>query len=387
MGKSRRKHSREFKLEAVKQVVEHGRPVSEVADSLGVNRNMLSAWKRVFEAEAALAFPGQGKQNEFEEENRRLRRELAIARQEREILKKGGGLLRERQELKFQFVGDHREIFEVGLMCKTLEVSRSGFYAWLGRPESDRAREDRRLTALIGDIVDESRRTYGSPRVHRTLRGRGVHCGRKRVARLMRAAGLRAKTRRKFRVKTTDSKHGHPIAPDLLRRDFTAERPNRAWVSDITYIPTDEGWLYLASTMDLFSRMIVGWSMSSTLKTAIVVDALEMAIHRRAPEAGLVHHSDRGVQYASVEFRALLAAHGFQASMSRTGNCYDNAAKESFFHTLKTELVHHERYRTRDDARASVFEYIEAFYNRQRLHSTLGYMSPDEFERARTNAA
>jgi transposase InsO family protein len=203
----------------------------------------------------------------------------------------------------------------------------------------------------------------------------------------MRAAGLRAKTRRKFHVKTTDSKHGHPIAPDLLRRDFTAEGPNRAWVSDITYIPTDEGWLYLASTMDLFSRMIVGWSMSSALKTTIVVDALRMAISRRAPEAGLVHHSDRGVQYASVEFRELLVAHGFQASMSRTGNCYDNAAKESFFHTLKTELVHHERYRTRDEARASVFEYIEAFYNRQRLHSTLGYLSPDEFERARTNAA
>jgi transposase InsO family protein len=272
-------------------------------------------------------------------------------------------------------------------MCKTLEVSRSGFYAWLRRPESDHAREDRRLTALIRDIIDESRQTYGAPRVHRALQRRGQHCGLNRVARLMSAAGLRPKTRRKFRVKTTDSKHDHPIAPDLLGRDFTATEPNRVWVSDITYIPTDEGWLYLASTMDLFSRMVVGWSMSSTLKATVVVDALKMAIHRRTPEAGLVHHSDRGVQYASAEFRALLGAHGFHASMSRTGNCYDNAAKESFFHTLKTELVHHESYRTRDEARASVFEYIEAFYNRQRIHSTLGYLSPAEFECVRTNAA
>ena len=181
-------------------------------------------------------------------------------------------------------------------MCKTLEVSRSGFYAWLGRIESDRAREDRRLTALIRGIFAESRGTYGVPRVHRMLRRRGVHCGRERIARLMRAAGLRSKTRRKFRVKTTDSKHRYPIAPDLLGQDFTSSGSNQAWVSDITYIPTDEGWLYLASTMDLFSRMIVGWSMSSSLKATIVIDALQMAIRRRGPQAGLIHHSDRGVQ-------------------------------------------------------------------------------------------
>lgn len=272
-------------------------------------------------------------------------------------------------------------------MCKTLEVSRSGFYAWLGRQESDRAREDRRLTALICDIFGESRGIYGAPRVHQELRRRGVSCGENRVARLMRQAGLRSKTRRKFRVKTTDSKHDHPIAPDRLGQDFSANAANQVWVSDITYIPTDEGWLYLASTMDLFSRRIVGWSMSSTLHSTIVVDALNMAIDQRAPAPGLIHHSDRGVQYASAEFRAVLDAHGFLASMSRTGNCYDNAAKESFFHTLKTELVNHEHYRTRDEARSSVFEYIEAFYNRQRLHSTLGFMSPAEFERACTKVA
>ncbi len=267
-------------------------------------------------------------------------------------------------------------------MCKTLEVSRSGFYAWLGRKESDRAREDRRLTALIRGIFGESRGTYGSPRVHRTLRTRDVRCGRKRVARLMNAAGLRPKTRRKFRVKTTDSKHSYPIAPDLLGRDFTASGPNQTWVSDITYIATDEGWLYLASTMDLFSRLIVGWSMSSSLESTLVIDAMQMAIDRRSPQAGLVHHSDRGSQYASGPFRKLLEKHGVESSMSRTGNCYDNAVKESFFHTLKTELVHHEHYRTRDEARASVFDYIEAFYNRHRLHSTLDYMSPVDFELA-----
>ena len=267
-------------------------------------------------------------------------------------------------------------------MCKVLEISRSGFYAWLGRDESDRALEDRRLTALICGIFDESRGTYGAPRVHRALRKRGVRCGKGRVRRLMKAEGLRPKTRRKFRVKTTDSKHDHPIAPDLLGRDFTADGPNQAWVSDITYIPTDEGWLYLASTMDLFSRRIVGWSMSSTLHATVAIDALRVGIDQRGSAAGLIHHSDRGIQYACADFRDLLAEHGITASMSRKGNCYDNAAKESFFHTLKTELVHHEHYRTRDEARASVFDYIETFYNRKRLHSTLGYMSPAEFELA-----
>jgi transposase InsO family protein len=285
------------------------------------------------------------------------------------------------------FIRDHRESFEVGLMCKTLEVSRSGFYAWLGRGESNRAREDRRLTALIRDIFAESRRIYGVPRVHQTLRHRGVRCSRKRVARLMRRAGLRSKVKRRFRVKTTDSKHGLPIAPDRLGQDFNAHATNEVWLSDITYIPTDEGWLYLASIMDLFSRKIVGWAMDETLHASIAVNALRMAIEQRQPSPGLTHHSDRGVQYAATEFRAVLDAHGLVASMSRTGNCYDNAMKESFFHTLKTELVNHEQYRTRAEARASVFEYIEAFYNRQRLHSALEYLSPVDFERACTNAA
>jgi putative transposase len=272
-------------------------------------------------------------------------------------------------------------------MCRTLGVSRSGFYAWRARGESKRTRDDRRLTTLIRIAFEESRRVYGVPRVHQTLLQRGERCGHNRIARLMRAEGLRSKTKRRFRVKTTDSKHGHPIAQDRVKQVFRASAPNQVWVSDITYIPTDEGWLYLASTMDLFSRRIVGWSMSASMHSQLVVDALLMAIGQRAPSAGLIHHSDRGVQYASNEFRAVLETHGLLASMSRTGNCYDNAAKESFFHTLKTELVNHEHYATRDEARASVFHYIEAFYNRCRLHSALDYCSPADFERARTEVA
>lgn len=267
-------------------------------------------------------------------------------------------------------------------MCKTLRISRSGFYTWLDRPESDRAREDRRLTALIQGAFEESRRTYGSPRVHAVLQHRDVRCGENRVARLMKKHGLRPKLKKKFRVQTTDSNHDNPIAPNLLDQNFEAERPNQIWVSDITYIPTDEGWLYLASTMDLFSRAVVGWSMSASLKAISATASLRMAIERRSPSAGLLHHSDRGVQYTSDEFRKALKNHGMVSSMSRKGNCYDNAVKESFFHTLKTELVVHEHYRTRAEARASIFEYIEAFYNRQRLHSSLGYMSPVDFEAA-----
>jgi transposase InsO family protein len=272
-------------------------------------------------------------------------------------------------------------------MCKTLRVSRSGFYAWLGRDESDRARENRELTELIRSVFDDSREVYGSPRVFRTLRRRGMSCSRHRVARLMRVAGLRSKTKRRFRVKTTDSNHSFPIAPDRVDRDFHANTANQVWVSDMTYIPTDEGWLYLAVTMDLFSRKIVGWSMAATMHAEIVINALSMAISSRRPEPGLIHHSDRGSQYASEAFRSQLTEGGLLASMSRTGNCYDNAAMESFFHSLKTELVNHEQYRSHSHARASLFDYIEAFYNRQRIHSTLGYLSPEDFERARTSVA
>ena len=267
-------------------------------------------------------------------------------------------------------------------MCSTLEVSRGGFYSWLGRGDSKRTREDQRLTVLIREVHEKSRGTYGAPRIHAALKKRGEICGLHRVERLMQEAGIHSKMRRKFK-KTTDSNHSHPVAPNLLDQKFEVAVPNRVWVSDITYIWTEEGWLYLASTLDLFSRKVVGWAMSACIDAGLVVDALQMAIDSRSPAPGLLHHSDRGVQYAAHAFQGLLEQHGITCSMSGKGNCYDNAVKESFFHTLKTELCDHEHYLTRVQARSSVFEFIEVFYNRTRLHSTLGYFSPCEFEAQR----
>jgi len=278
---------------------------------------------------------------------------------------------------------EHREIFGIKLMSSILEVSRAGYYAWLGRDDSKHELEDRRLTVLIREEHEKSRGTYGAPRIHAALKKRDETCGLHRVERLMREAGIRSKMRRKH-VRTTDSKHSYPVAPNILDQVFTVSAPNQVWVSDITYIPTDEGWLYLASTMDLYSRKVIGYSMSASMPASLVERALEIAIGLRSPLPGLIHHSDRGVQYAAHAFQGLLEQHGLVCSMSRKGNCYDNAVQESFFHTLKTELCDHEHYRTRAEARASVFEFIEVFYNRQRLHSTLGYRSPIEFEAQRS---
>jgi len=265
------------------------------------------------------------------------------------------------------------------LMCRVLKVSRSGYYAWRGRPESERDMENRRLVDRIRMVHKKSRKTYGSPRVHSQLVLDGERCSRGRVARLMSANGIRARGRRKF-VATTDSKHDLPVAENVLGRDFSVAEPDRVWVSDITYIPTDEGWLYLAGVVDLCSRTAVGWSMSEGLERQLVMDALKMAYLRRRPCKGLIHHSDRGSQYASADYRQLLSDYGMQMSMSRKGDCWDNAVMESFFGTLKKELVHHRRYRTREEARREIFEFIEIFYNRQRLHSSLGYLPPAEYE-------
>lgn len=277
------------------------------------------------------------------------------------------------------FIRKFREAFDVGLMCATLEVSRSGYYAWLERSESMHAREDRRLLVLIREEHVKGRETYGAVRIHEAMKKRGETCGLHRVERLRQEAGIRSKVSRKFR-KTTDSDHAHRVAPNLLGQVFAAKAPDSTWVSDITYLQTDEGWLFLAATLDLYSRKIVGWAMSEFMPVELVGDALRMALDRRSPARGLVHHSDRGTQYAARMFQDLLEQHGITPSMSGKGNCYDNAAMESFFHTLKTELCDHEHYRTRAQARTSVFEYIEVFYNRVRLHSTIEYCSPEEFE-------
>jgi putative transposase len=273
----------------------------------------------------------------------------------------------------------------VAQLCRVLGVSRSGYYAWRKRTPSaaEVRRED--LTEQITTIHAEVKGRYGSPRIHAELVTRGHGCCVNFVARLMREAGIAAKTKRKFR-QTTDSNHPMPVAENVLDRQFDPEEPNESWVCDITYIPTREGWLYLAVVEDLFSRMVVGWSMDQTMTSRLVVDALEMALARRPPlkgssSSGLVAHSDRGSQYASDHYQRRLADERIACSMSRRGDCWDNAPVESFFASLKKELVHHEDYATRDGARASIFEYIEAFYNRVRRHSSLGYVAPAEYER------
>lgn len=259
-----------------------------------------------------------------------------------------------------------------------LEVSRSGYYRWRSSRDSLRRREDRGLLEKIRAIHEKSRGTYGAPRIHRELQKNGIRCGRKRVARLMHKEGLRGKCWRKFKPKTTNSKHGKRIFPNLLP-DVTIDGVDQAWAADITYIETQKGWVYLATVIDLYSRRILGWSIKETIAKELTLEALRMALSWRSAPG--LHHSDRGSQYASDDYRELLKAYEIEGSMSRKGNCYDNATQESFYHSLKTELVFHERYADLEEARTSIFDYLEIFYNRQRSHSSLGFMSPAEFEK------
>jgi len=282
--------------------------------------------------------------------------------------------------VRFGFIAAEKATFPVRMLCRMLEVSRAGFYAWQRRPPTARAQQDQRLGVEIQAIHTETRQRYGSPRVHAELRERGHRLGRKRVARLMRQHGLCARRRRRFRI-TTDSNHPLAVAPNLLARQFAAPAPDTAWVTDITYLWTEEGWLYLAVILDLFSRAVVGWALSARITRDLPLQALTMALGRRHPPQGLLHHSDRGSQYASADYRRALQVHGIVCSMSRRGNCWDNAVAESFFATVKVELAHEAHWATRRQARSEVFEYIEQFYNGQRRHSALGYLSPLTFER------
>jgi len=271
--------------------------------------------------------------------------------------------------------------YSVDQLCRTLSVTRSGYHAWAGRRPGPRAQANAALLPFIEQAHEESRQTYGSPRVHRWLQQRGHACGRHRIARLMRAACLRSQTRRRFRpMSLTDSNHDLPIAPNRLRDVTMPLRRDAVWVADITYVATDEGWLYVAGVLDRHTRRCIGWAMDQTLATTLPLAALEMALAHRQPPAGLVHHSDRGVQYASENYRQRLARAGVVPSMSRRGNCYDNAMMESFWSTMKRELIHRHHFATRADARAAIFEWIEIFYNRERLHSALGFKSPVDFE-------
>ncbi len=282
--------------------------------------------------------------------------------------------------MRYRCIHRRRNQYPVRMMCRLLEVSRSGYYAWRVRPESERAKTDRQLTRVIRRIHTDSDGVYGSPKIRDELKDEGFHYGRHKVARLMRKAGLQGCPKRRFKV-TTQSDPTHPVADNLLQQDFSAEGPNERWASDITYISTHEGWLYLAVVMDLYSRRIVGWSMNRWISRHLVIDALNMAIDQRLPGKNLIHHSDRGSQYTSDDFRKRLDERGIQCSMSARGNCYDNAVVESFFGLLKRERVNRTRYLTRDDATADIFDYIERFYNRKRRHGRLGMISPAAFEK------
>ncbi len=283
--------------------------------------------------------------------------------------------------MKFRFIEEHlAETYPLEVACEVLDVSRSGYYAWRDRPDSARAKRREELAEKVKAVHEHNRGVYGSPRVFQALKACGESVCENTVSKVMRERGIRAKSKKKFVPRTTDSRHQQPVAPNVLGREFGSEMPDRKWAADITYVPTDQGWLYLAGVIDLCSRKVIGWSMADHMRTELVGDALGMALARRSPGEGLLHHSDRGVQYASEDYQHLLHSHGIECSMSGRGDCWDNAVMESFWGTLKTELVNHEHYQTREQARASIFEYIEVFYNRTRLHSSLGYLSPEQFE-------
>lgn len=281
--------------------------------------------------------------------------------------------------MKYRFIEDHKETYRVRSLCAALGVSRSGYYEWRERRPSRRAEDNVRLLGRIQEVHRASRENYGAHKTWKVLRADGELCGENRVARLRQAHGIVAKRVVLFR-RAYANRNSAPPAPNLLERDFTAERPNRVWVTDITFVPTRRGWLYVAVMIDLFSRRVVGWAMSNRIDQKLVIDALRMAIEQRRPESGLIHHSDQGQVYAASAYRAMLREHGIVQSMSRKGNCLDNAVAESFFSNLKNELVHHMIYDDHDQARSSIFEYLELFYNRQRLHQSLGFVSPAGFE-------
>lgn len=276
---------------------------------------------------------------------------------------------------------EHETEFSISAMCRSMDLPRSSYYEWLWRPESARAKEDKELIEIIRTIFQEGRGVYGTRRIKIKLTQKNIIVSHRKIGRLMRENNMICKTRRKFKA-TTNSKHNRPVAPNLLNQQFNISKPNTCWVGDISYVPTNEGWLYLATVLDLYSRKIVGWSMASHMRAELVNDALLMAIWQRKPSKGLIWHTDRGSQYASISHREIIAQHSMTQSMSDKGNCYDNAVAESFFHTLKTELTHHHKFKTREEARHEIFEYIEVFYNRIRIHSANDYLSPVEYEDA-----
>src|ERR1700736_1185168 len=384
MGQGRRHFTDEFKQEAVALLVSSGRPLSQIASELGISPSMLRNWRNGSGGRDAGSAPDTGVGPAFRPgpgggDFSASSRERSAAHRARHFKKSCGHLLGT-TEMRFRLIEDHRDIWPVRVMGEALSVSPSGYYAWRSRPDSPRKIANRALLVDIRRVHAQHHERYGAPRVHAELRAEGQTVSRKRVERVMRRHGLRARAARRYRVCTTDSKHCLPVAANLLEQNFVADQPNQVWLADITYIPPSEGWLYLAVILDLFTRKVVGWAMRDHMRAELTIAALTMAIQRQRPGAGLIHHPHRGSQYAAGDYRDILQAAAIIQSMSRKANCWGNAPMESFFGTLKTELVHQREYPDRDAARRDLFAYIEGYYNRQRIHSAIGYITPEQAE-------
>ncbi|WP_254660230.1 MULTISPECIES: IS3 family transposase [Lysinibacillus] len=375
----RKSYDKEFKLEAV-QLVESGKRVAEVARELDLAEQTLHNWVKKFSKDGEAAFVGSGNLKPEDKENKELEKRIRDLEEENAILKKANGHLCKRPEVVYNFIQQHRHEFRVAKMCEVLGVSRSGYYEWLNRPKSNQKERKEKLTSQIKRVYMDSRRNYGSLKITKQLNSEGVSVSQKTVSRIMKEEGIRSKTVKKYKA-TTNSKHNLPVYPNLLDQQFKVERPGQAWVADITYIWTSEGWLYLATIMELFSRRIIGWAMDERMTKELVILALKRAIRTQTPTPELIHHSDRGSQYASKEYQQVLRTNKMITSMSRKGNCYDNACIESFHSVIKRELVFHEKYKTRDQAKKSIIEYIVSFYNYKRIHSFTNYMSPIAYEK------
>ncbi|WP_374952866.1 IS3 family transposase [Alicyclobacillus acidocaldarius] len=369
-------------MHAVELALESDRPASEVARDLGISPKSLYGWIAKYREDPDHPFVGSGHLRPDAQAQRDLERENRRLREENEILKKAGAHLHARPEVAFAWIHAHRSELSVQKMCQLLRVSRSGYYAWCKRPESQRAKRRKRLIRRIHELFVESRRLYGSPKITALLRREGERIAQKTVARWMKEHGLRSRTVRKHKA-TTASQHTYPVHKNVLDQRFVTEHPGQVYMADITYIPTDEGWVYLASVEDLYTRKIVGWRADARMTKELCLDALDQAYRRGRRREGCVtlHHSDRGSQYASHEYQDRLRAYGMVPSMSRKGNCYDNACMESFHSVLKRELIYLERFKTRAEAIQRIFEYIEVWYNRKRIHASIGYHTPDEWER------
>ncbi|HCZ2203387.1 TPA: IS3 family transposase [Salmonella enterica subsp. enterica serovar Rissen] len=371
---SGKRYPEEFKIEAVKQVVDRGYSVSSVATRLDITTHSLYAWIKKYGPDSST----NKEQSDAQAEIFRLQKELKRVTDERDIFKKSRGVLRKAVRLRYAFIRDNTRCWPVRLLCRVLDVHPSGFYAWLQQPHSQREQANQMLTGQIKQFWLESGCVYGYRKIHLDLRDTGQQCGVNRVWRLMKRAGIKAQVG--YRSPRARKGEDSIVAPDRLQRQFNPDAPDERWVTDITYIRTHEGWLYLAVVVDLFSRKVIGWSMQPRITKEIVLNALLMALWRRNPQKAVLVHSDQGSQYTSYEWQSFLKSHGLEGSMSRRGNCHDNAVAESFFQLLKRERIKKKIYGTREEARSDIFDYIEMFYNSKRRHGSSDKMPPTEYE-------